>query len=228
MRPQMIVRWMAGAVLVACGLLAAQAPGRAQSEPAVLLVLDGSAIDYGDETHLVPAEAANVEIAKVGLREALPYFAARIGESMTIPGGHESSAGWFALRTVTTSWASEEGANDGLENFALAGAGLGSPDDTGNRTALLNDVSGIAPLDATGLGLLTGRKICGVVYLEKIAIAENGTASLAGANLGLVAFRVTGVEPATSAFGAANVEILDVHETCNGALVAMADAPEAN
>jgi len=222
MRPRMIDT-LGGLGLLVMTFMSAVTPGAAQTEPAVLLLLDRSAIDHGDETHLVPADAANVAIASVGLREPLPFFAARVGETFTIPGGTAESAGWFALRAAPDTWASEPGGADGLENFALAGPGLGSPDEAGDRVALLQSVAGVAGLDPTGLGMLTGRKVCAVVYADDVAAGE--TSSLALPALGLVAFRITSVDPAATAFGAATVEILDVHETCSGALQAFSEAP---
>ena len=225
MRPRMIDT-LGGLGLLVMTLVSATTHGIAQTDPAVLLLLDRSAIDYGDETHLVPADAANVAIASVGLREPLPFFAARVGETLTIPGGTADSAGWFAVREAPAAWASEPGGADGLENFALAGPGLGFPDEAGDRVALLHDIGGVTSLGATGLGMLTGRRICGVVYADEVA--AGAATSLTTPSLGLVAFRITSVDPAATAFGAATVEILDVHETCGGAIVAFAEAPEQN
>jgi hypothetical protein len=218
-----VVRWIATAMIAIGGVLAAR-PGLAQSEPPLLLVLDRSAVDHGDETHLIPSDAANEAIAAPGLRDVLPYFAARIGETVTLPGGHDASAGWFAISTVSPGWASDPSLNDGLENFVVAGAGLGSPDANDDRTSLLTNVSDVVAMGAADLGLLAGRTVCAVVYRDDIMIApgEPPTADLTGATLGLVAFQVTGVDGDGSQWAAMTVKVLDVHETCGGALAPFA------
>jgi hypothetical protein len=189
----------------------------------VLLLLDRSAVDYGDDTHLIPAEAANSEIADVGLRNQLPFFLARKGEAFTLPGGAGGSDGWFALRSVQGAWATEDGAGDGLENFFLAGAGLGSPDENGNRAAFLESVPDVAPLRWTGLGMLAGRQVCAVVYSGEIAPGE--TTNLSGATLGVVAFNVTGSATAGADLPAITLEVLDARDICSGTLVPFAEAP---
>jgi hypothetical protein len=125
-----------GGVAAICGL--AMASLAAQDQPPVLLVLGQAAIDQGPPPHLIPTGTANDQIASVGLRQAIPYFAARIGASVTLPGDVGGTDGWFALRSVPSSWVSEPGSDDGLQNYLLAGPGLGSPDDSGDRTSLLN------------------------------------------------------------------------------------------
>ena len=83
------------------------------------------------------------------MRDELEYFQSHLHALMILTGGQNGSDGWFALKTVPDSWASEPGATDGVENFALAGPGLGSPDESGNRESLLETVSGVVPLLAT-------------------------------------------------------------------------------
>ena len=64
----------------------------AQATP-VLRMLDLSAIDVGDDPHLIPADTANITIADVGLRAPLPFLAARTGESIMWPIGARGTIG---------------------------------------------------------------------------------------------------------------------------------------
>jgi hypothetical protein len=220
--------WMKRLVAVAIvvtGLSPAIPAVTAQEPSPLLLILDKSAIDYGDETHLIPEQAANSSVANIGLRDQLPFFGARRGESFKLPGGIGASAGWFALRSVPPSWDSQEGLNDGLENFYVAGAGLGSPDDSGNRVSLLGSVPEVVALPSTGIGLLVGRRVCAVVYAGEIE--AGATTDLGGANLGVVAFSVTSADAAGADWASVTVQILDARETCSGALGAFSEAPSA-
>ena len=149
----------------------------------VLLVLDKDALDYGPTPHFLPADAVDLSVAAVGVRDELGYFQSHLHAQVTLTGGQNGSDGWFAVKTVPASWSTQEGANDGLENFALAGPGLGSPDDNGNRESLLENVPGVVPVRADGLALLVGRTVCAVVYANDIALSS-GSANLTGPNLG--------------------------------------------
>src|SRR5512140_491099 len=110
--------------VAAIGVAACAGAAEAQTESPVVVMLDGSAIDQGAPPHAVPAEAVNNLIGNVGLRDPLPYFAARVGDTIALQGGADGSDGWFALRSVPPSWSSEPGVDDGLQNFLLAGPGL--------------------------------------------------------------------------------------------------------
>ena len=61
-----VVRRLAGAAVVACGIGAAAGSLAAQDAaqtPPVLLVLDETAIDHGPPPHLIPFDAVNDQIA---------------------------------------------------------------------------------------------------------------------------------------------------------------------
>ena len=135
--------------------------------------------------------------------------------------------GWFAIRNVPSSWESEPGAGDGLENFWLAGPGLGSPDEDGSRTSLLDDVADVVPLRGSGVGALMGRTVCAIVYDHDVAVAA-GTpahANLSGSNLGVAAFEVVNVE-ASGEWPSVTIKILSAKETCSGSLTPFAEAPD--
>jgi hypothetical protein len=216
-------RCFAAAVMTATLGVAGGTMVMAQEPAPVLVVLDRSAIEYGDETHLIPEQAANAGIANVGLREQLPFFVARIGESFTMPITTGDSGGWFAPRSVPASWATEEGSSDGAENFFVAGPGLGSPDDNDDRVSLLGAVPDVVALGPAGVGYLVGRHVCAVVFSDEIEAGE--TTSLAGPNLGVVAFSVTSGDTGAMDRPSATVQILDARETCGATIAAFSEAP---
>jgi len=223
-----MTKWLASAAVAMWGLGGLGAPVSAQDAPRpVLLLLDQSAIDYGDPPHLIPAAAANAAIATVGLRETPAFFTARVGESVTLPSGAGGSDGWFAIRNAPPSWNGGGGSDDGLENFFAAGAGLGSPDEAGDRTSLLASVPGVVALRGSGLYLLAGRRVCAVLYDGDVTASTNpevGT-SLAGVNLGAVAFEVTSVGVSADEWPAVTVQILETRDTCGAAIGPFSEAP---
>ena len=223
-----VVKRAAGTVMIACGLgmVTASLAAQDQVPPPVLLVLDETAIDHGPPPHLIPADAVNDEVANVGLRDPIPYFSARVGTSVTLPSGQPGNDGWFAITSAPAAWASEASSDDGLQNFFLAGPGLGSPDEEGNRASLLGTVPNVVALRAASLALLVGRTVCAVVYDSDLTIAgDPKTVDLSGVNLGVVAFRVTSVDAAGGEWPAVTIQVLNSREACNGALLPFADAP---
>jgi hypothetical protein len=221
-------RWVVGAVLLACGVgIAGARSASAQSTP-VLLLLDPTTFDFGPAPHLIPSEAANELIGNVGLRDRIPYFDTRVGDTVTLPGGDGlGNDGWFAIRSVPPSWESEPGSGDGLENFWLAGPGLGSPDEGGIRTSLLNNVADVVPLRTGGVSALLGRTVCAIVFDHDVAVVA-GTpahADLSGSSLGVAAFEVVSVDGAGE-WPSVTVRILDSKETCSGSLTPFSEAPD--
>ena len=145
----------------------------------------------------------------------------------TLPGGVDGNDGWFAITSAPPSWASDLASNDGLENFLLAGPGLGSPDEDGNRVSLLGNVPNVIPVRAAGLSQLVGRTVCAVVFDGDIVVsaATPSAANLDGVNLGVVAFQVTSVDPAGGDWPGVTIQILDARATCHGAVTAFVEAP---
>lgn len=200
------------------------APARAQ-EPVTVLLLDRNSIQAGVEPTNFPPAGINTAIADIGVRDALPFFNARVGQQLTLPAGSLGHEGFLAFVAVPPSWDSTAGEGDGLDNFVYAGPGLGSPDGAGSRVSRLAPTSQIAPLRDAGLQLLTGRTVCAVAYLDEIPRSASG-ASLAGPSLGVVAFSVLGVSDGDSTtLPSVVVSVRDTRETCSGNLMPMADAP---
>jgi hypothetical protein len=229
MRTRTILGLVGAAAMI---IAAAPPPASAQTadSPVVLLVLDKDALDYGPAPHLLPDGAVDPDAAGVGVREELPYFRNHVGSQVVLPSGQAGSDGWFAIRTVPAAWSTSAGANDGLQNFALAGPGLGSPDDNGDRESLLANVGDVVPVRADGLGLLVGSTVCAVVYSGDLTVVSGAppTATLQGPTLGRIAFTVVSLA-ATDDADHPNVllQVAEGHETCAGVLAPFASAPAA-
>ena len=214
------LKMVAGALIIVWGVVFSPATTNAQTtEGAVLLVIDRNAIDYGLEPFQVPPDVKNDLIAAVGVRDPLPFFSANVGRQFVLRTGMEGNDSWFALNSAPSMWDSESGSNDSLQNFVLAGPGLGSPDRTGDREALLAGIPGVTPVRANNAPLLVNHAVCAVIYDEDLSIAEGAAEmNLRGANLGLMAFRVMGVVSTASQWPGMTIELLDVRETCTGQL----------
>jgi hypothetical protein len=194
----------------AAGPTAAQDGGRP-----LLIVIDKDSIEFGVQQYQVPPDALNDLIASVGVRDPLPFFAVNVGSLFVLRSGMNGSDSWFAFQREPIRWESRAGENDALENFALAGPGLGSPDATGQRASLLSDVEDVIPVRVDRASLLVGRSICAVVYDQDLAMSADGSRiDLQGPNLGMVAFRVSAIMNVDSTWPGFLVETLDVRSTC--------------
>ena len=210
------------------GAAFASSPARAEDVPVVLL-LDRNAIAAADDGSSVPggpsgnvqgparfaAGDLNAAIAAVGMRDPLPFFARHVGHDIVLPVGPAGHEGWFAPASMPAAWMSAPGLDDAPQNFWLAGPGLGSPDEEGNRASLLDSVQALAPLTAAQLQALAGRPICALVYAGEIPWSDGGT-SLGGSTLGTIAFWVVGVAGADAA--SVGVRILEAGPACGAAL----------
>ncbi len=202
-----------------------------------LLVIDEDSIANGNPPNFFSDVEVNDDIANIGLRTQLPFFAANVGEIITLHTGEVGDEGWFAPKTIPASWDAAGPTADGLSNFVGlpslppphdVGPGLGAGSDP---EVLLDKIPDVTPLRATGLELLEGETVCAVVFDSDISInydALNG--SLKGANIGTVAFDVLEVRAlegaSSSSLPEVDIEILDAEETCEGELELFTDAPE--
>jgi len=200
----------------------------AQTDPTVLLVLDKDALDYGPPPHLIPLDGVDGLNSKVGLRDELPYFSGHVDQTVILSTAQNGDPGWFTLTTVPTSWPAEAGTVDGLRNFELAGAGLGSPDENGDRETLLRNVPGVAVLGADGLTQLAGKQVCAIVYATNIS-AGGANTDLTGETYGVIGFKVLALLPSDNPmYPNVEVQVLDGHEVCAGSLALLAGAPSGN
>ena len=218
-------RWMQMATVGLVALstcLSAGAAAAQDGERPLLIVIDKDSIEFGVQEYQVPPDALNDLIASVGVRDPLPFFAASVGHLFILRSGLNGSDSWFAFQRAPIMWESRAGENDALENFALAGPGLGSPDAMGQRASLLSSVEDVIPVRVDRASLLVGRSICAVVYDQDLAMsAEGSRIDLQGPNLGMVAFRVSAIMNADATWPGFLVEALDVRSTCSEGLDAL-------
>ena len=198
--------------------------------PAVFLIIDEDGIDNGLPPNFFSDWDVNDDIAEIGVRLTLRFFANNIGRRIVLHTGEVGDEGWFAPKTIPHSWIDAGPTADGLRNYILAGPGLGSADSSGNRESLLDKIPDVTPLRATGLKLLEGRNVCAIVYDSDVSINYgplNG--NLKGANLGRVAFKVISVTRLTgfssSSLPQVELEILDAGEVCSGPQMLFTEAP---
>jgi hypothetical protein len=205
--------------------------GGCPSNAAVFLVIDEDSIDNGNPPNFFSAWDVNDDIAEIGVRAQLRFFAAQhVGVQLTLYTGQVGDEGWFALKTIPRSWASAGPTPDGLSNYLVAGPGLGTPNRNGDRESRLDKVPDVTPLRATGLRMLEGQTVCAVVYDSDVSMNYDPlNGSLKGANLGVVAFRVLGVRrlygASSSSLPEVDIEIQDAAQVCAGPLTLFVDAP---
>jgi hypothetical protein len=221
-----LFRRVAGTAMLAgaCALLAG--PVAAQTASPVVLLLDQDAIAPEKPPNSFLPTGVNATIAAVGVRDFLPLFDGKAGQSLVLPGGEVGHEGWFALKSTPVTWNSSLLSRDGLQNFILASAGLGSPDQNGDRRSLLDGVSNVTPLRAAGLLMVIGQRVCALVYSGDIPWTATTTTSLQGANLGLVAFTVVSLIGGNAlTLPSVVVRLLDPTSTCSEPLTAFVNAP---
>lgn len=221
-RPHQKFIW--SSVVTTAALLLATPVGAQQ--PATVILLDRNAIRASVAPNYFPPVEINATIADVGVRDGLPFFSARAGQHLTLPGGTTGHEGWLAFKTIPASWSSA-GETDGLDSFLYAGPGLGSPDATGSRTSQLGMKADVVPLGPAGLQQLTGRTVCAIAYAGELPRSASGV-TLSGANLGILAFTVVGTSGGNgTTLPSVEVSVLDSLHVCGGDLAPMADAPPA-
>ena len=207
---------------------------------ATFLLIDEDGISGDLPPTFIPNAGVNDDIAEIGIRTPLSFFAANIGATITLHSGEVGDEGWFAPTSLPGSWDSAGPTADGVRNFvgnpSLAfphsvGPGLGTPDANGDREALLDMIDDVTPLRATGLKMLEGRVVCAVVYDSDFHTNYGPLqGNLKGANLGTVAFRVLSVTALTgfssSSLPKVEIRILDASAICESELTLFTDAPE--
>lgn len=213
-----------GLVLAAWG----ECPTTPPADGGLFLVIDSSSIDNGNPPNFFSNVDVNDQLATVGLRAPLPAFSgAAVGTQITLWTGEVGDEGWFALKSTPDSWALAGPTTDGLQNFVLAGPGLGSGP---NPEILLDNIANVTPLRATGLKLLEGQTVCAIVYDGDVSVNYGPLqGNLQGANLGIVAFKVISVTQlmgqSSSSLPAVTIEILDPIAAFAGPLSFFLDAP---
>jgi len=192
---------------------------------ALLLLLDEEAISHGTLPNRFSRSDVNDGHAKTGQRKQLPWFAGHVGRTIHLYSGYIADEGWFALKTIPSSWNTAGPTSDGARNLLLAGPGLGI-----GSTRLLEKVPDVTPLRATGLALLKNQRVCAVVWDRDIGIKYRPlSGNLKGANLGIVAFEVLEVTRFVwgwpSALPRMKIRVLDAATVCAEPLSLLSAAP---
>lgn len=186
----------------------------------VLLLIDEDSIDNGNEPNNFSDTDVNDYTASVGLREQLRFFKNNVGKTIDLYSGQVGDEAWFALTKIPNTWINAGPTENGAQNFLVSGPGLGSPNIDNDREVLLDDISGVTPLRATGLKMLEGKKVLAVVYDSDISIKYSPLkGNLKGDNLGMVAFEVVSVKKrnngSSSSLPTVTIKILDVDAVIN-------------
>ena len=133
------------------------------AKPTLTLLIDEDSISSGTPPNYFLDTDVNKDIAEIGLRTQLPFFANNVDSTITLHTGEVGDEGWFVLKTVPDTWVGAGPTDNGLRNFLgnpsqpfphNVGPGLGSGDDP---EELLDKIPDITPLRATGLKGLEGQ-----------------------------------------------------------------------
>jgi hypothetical protein len=205
-------------------------PDQFQNTEAVFLLIDEESIDNGNEPNNFSETDVNDQLADIGLRQSLEYFADNVGKTINLYTGQVGDEGWFALKTIITPWKETGPTTNGLENYLTPGPSLGAsvPDD--GREVLLDEIPNVTPLRATGLKMLEGKTVLAVVYDSDISVNYDPLeGNLQGANLGRVAFDVISVKQrtdgSTSSLPVVTIRIRSVEEVAALSLKLFSNAP---
>jgi hypothetical protein len=200
------------------------------SSEAVFLVIDESSIDNGNEPNNFSDVDVNDQLADIGLRLPLKYFKDNIGKTIDLYTGQVGDEGWFALKTIPSSWKSTGPTSHGLDNYLVPGPKLGAPEPDDDREILLDKIPDVTPLRATALKMLEGMTVLAVVYDSDISINYSPlNGNLMGENLGRVAFDVLEVrkriDGSTSSLPVVTIRIRSVEEVASLPGVLFSNAP---
>ncbi len=197
---------------------------------AVFLLIDEESIDNGNEPNDFSETEVNDQLADIGLRQPLQYFKDNVGQTIDLFTGQVGDEGWFAPKTILSTWINAGPTDNGTLNFFTPGPGLGAtfPDD--DREILLDKVPDVTPLRATGLSMLVGKTVYAVVYDSNVSINYSPLqGNLQGANLGVVAFDVIKVvkrdDGSTSDLPRVTIRIRSISEVVALPLMLFSNAP---
>jgi hypothetical protein len=196
----------------------------------VFLVIDEESIDNGNPPNNFSETDVNDHISDIGQRRQLQYFSNNTGKTIDLYTGEVGDEGWFAIKSIPSSWKSTGPTNNGLKNFIHPGPGLGAGNPDDDREVLLDKIPEVTPLRATGLAMLKGQTIVAVVYDGDISINYSPLeGNLMGENLGMVSFQVLDVvkrtDGSSSSLPKVTVKILNVDETKNLPIKLFMNAP---
>lgn len=197
----------------------------------VLMAIDESSIDNGNEPNKFSETDVNDQIASVGQRTQLKFFKDNVGKTIDLNAGQVGDEGWFALKNIPNRWVNAGPSDNGAKNYITPGPGLGAPNIDNDREVLLDEIPLVTPLRASGLSMLVGSKVLAMVYDNDISVNYSPLeGNLKGANLGLVAFEVIEIKPKTggsdSDLPIVTIKILNVESISQFGIVLFSNAPE--
>lgn len=197
---------------------------------AILLVIDEESIDNGNEPNNFSQTDVNDQLAAIGLRTPLQYFADNAGKTIDLYTGQVGDEGWHALKTIPNTWINAGPTVIGAQNFLAAGPGLGTGNPDDNREVLLDKIPDVVPLRAEGLSMLIGQTVLAVVYDSEVSTNYSPlTGNLMGANLGIIAFDVLEViertDGSSSSLPRVKILIRDLADVAGLTLSLFANAP---
>lgn len=206
-------------------------PDEDDATAAILLIIDEDSIDNGNPPNDFSETEVNDQLATIGLRSPLRYFADNVGKTIDLHTGQVGDEGWYALKTIPNSWKNAGPADNGARNYLAPGPGLGAAQPDDDREVLLDKIPNVTPLRATGLAMLTGETVLAVVYDSDISINYSPLqGNLMGANLGMVAFEVLDVRERTDASSSSlpsvTIRILEVSPVLDLPLHLFSNAPQ--
>lgn len=211
---------------------AARRGNRIHREDNHLVILDRSALAANQSPNAFRPADINADRPSIGNRAPLRFFQAHIGREIILPGGEAGNEGWFVFSAIRDSWKhAGPDPDDGLRNYLEAGPGLGRPDAKGRPEFLLDRVSGLEPLRATGLARLEGHTVCGVVLDGEVAFnADSSGADIRGPNLGKVGLEILRCDRRRGAgpdeLPQVKARILDARGVCEEDLAVFRNAPD--
>jgi len=205
-------------------------PDDANGAAAVLLVIDEESIDNGNAPNNFSSLEVNDQLAETGLRLPLKYFQDNVGDTIELYTGEMGDEGWFALKTIPSTWKTTGPSANGSRNFLSPGPGLGATIPNKDKDVYLENVPDVTPLRATGLAMLTGQTVLAVVYDSDVSINYSPLkGNLKGSNLGVVAFKVIRVtqrfDGSSSSLPRVTIRILNTTDVAALPLTQFSNAP---
>jgi hypothetical protein len=199
-------------------------------DEAVFLLIDEDSIDNGLGPNDFSETDVNDDLASVGLRQQLRFFADNVGQTIDLYSGQVGDEAWFALTNAPNTWINAGPTGNGIENLLAPGPGLGSPNIDDDREVLLDEIPNVIPLRATGLKMLVGKKVLALVYDSDISINYSPIeGNLKGGNLGLIAFEVLDardrLDASSSSLPILSIRILNANAVREGQKVLFANPP---
>jgi hypothetical protein len=192
---------------------------------------------FPSTTRVFSDTEVNDDDAAIGLRAVLEYFAANVGNTISLLTGQIGDEAWYAPNCVPFSWIAADGGCTEKDSPEFL-EGIGNFFNATVPQELLDGIPDVRPLRALGLTEKIGETICAVVYdndISSVNYLDNPpflTASLQGPTLGIVAFTVLDVVKlegfSSSSLPEAQILIVNPATACPPARVNEAPIPQSS